>query len=61
MLQKLAHCEHAPAGSFLIARPVPEELEESLDDEKRAAFVYLYHKVRSNTSRIQGPITYMVP
>ena len=46
MLQKLAQCEHAPAGSLLIARPVPEAPEEPLSDEKRAALISLYHKVR---------------
>ncbi|KAI1798319.1 hypothetical protein LXA43DRAFT_1107377 [Ganoderma leucocontextum] len=53
MLQKLAQSEHAPAGSFLVARPVPEE---SLNDERRAAFVNLYHK---NGYRRIGRTSYM--
>ncbi|KAM5534768.1 hypothetical protein V8D89_011632, partial [Ganoderma adspersum] len=56
MLQKLAKSEHAPPGSFLVARPVPEVPEEPLSDEKRTALVSLYHK---NGYRRIGRTSYM--
>ncbi|PIL27415.1 hypothetical protein GSI_10563 [Ganoderma sinense ZZ0214-1] len=56
MLQVLAQCEYAPAGSFLVARPVPEAPEGRLSEEKRAAFISLYHK---NGYRRIGRTSYM--